>query len=223
MFTRILVLCCALAAPASYAIPVTYQFNGTLAHSSGTTEPPSTAIGYVTFDTDAAIIEGADYIGENPIENGKTSGMRYNVFANPIISAWVGYGDNNFYASGTPSAGSIYNYLMVDGTPNYTEWYFGAETTSVNGEGLSFYYDSRCDIHFCPAASLDALFAYDDLRDVSAMWYTGIFTFNLSNQDGMRAIYNVTSFTKVPEPATALLFGVGILGLALTRRHSARD
>lgn len=202
-----MLLCLAMLGPATvYAIPVTYEFTGQ-AHLT------STVHGFVTFDTDAVVTDSIDTIGDG---TGITSGVRWNEYANPIVAVQMDSGSGNFDVSGGDGTGGLYAHLMIDSEPNkYTEWDFGASISTVDDGSFGISLSRRCDFDLCPASTLDALFAYDDLLSIPDLW-GGWFTLSFSQQD-VRAIYNVTSFTKVPEPSTAVLFAIGALGLAVRR------
>lgn len=215
-----------LCAPSvSNATLVTYELTGRLAFAYGDSDRPvDYARGYITFDTNAWLMSSKALDGTPD----GYFGSRTNIYGDLFHSLAISYGDDFTYAAG-PGSTAIFgaDWMGTNGETKHVEWWLSARMTTIDDRFFSILMDRRCNYDDCPEPSLPSLLSYDDWLEIPGFSGPGpLFTFSVRDSlepgPGEFVIYDVTSFKKVPEPGTLVLFGLALIGVALSSCYRSR-
>lgn len=183
------------------AVPITFGF-------SGTADAVNSVQGHITFDPDAAVTWAMDSDESLPYE------LRDRAYDGSVLAA-----------SATTSSGTVQS-LGVNSNSAFSSerwppsenmhWSFTAMTETTDGGYLSLRLAMRCIASECAPLDLANLLSYENPMDVLSLGYAWSASISANSQT-----YRMNSFTRVPEPSTLALFGIGALGLAMARRRAA--
>ena len=205
----------AFAAAAAQATPITIEFAGAV-HSvgsavTGTIEVGDPVVGTLTYD---AALAGPD----------RTPSSTAGTYFGAITHFGVTLG--SYSAEYVSSGGLLVGNDQVVGSETRDQVLFGAALSgaringhSLQGGQLGFSSDDPSRL------SSDAIPTVSELLGFLASeadHNLNVITFDVAGatiEDDIR--WNVSSFTAVPEPSTALLLGLGLLGLAVAGRPRA--